>query len=77
MTITWLAGARDQGTTDAFTQDTRGRLYLMPQVTSSNLDAIGKTVGPDVDYGQELHIFASDPLPLVAESFEGTHDRGA
>lgn len=58
MVITWLAGARDQATADAFMQDVRVRLQVMPQITSDGLanyeGAIGSSFGPGVDYAQAV-----------------------
>lgn len=54
MVITWHAGARDQAMTDAFMEDVRARLVLMPQITSDGLAnyevAITKSFGTGVDY---------------------------
>jgi IS1 family transposase len=55
---TWKVGKRDQETADAFTEDLRARLVVMPAMTSDGfapyVPAIGKNFGPGVDYAQTI-----------------------
>lgn len=56
--ITWMVGKRDEVTTDAFIKDLRSRLVVMPAMTSDGFSpypaAIGKHLGPGVDYAQTI-----------------------
>ena len=56
--VTWKVGKRDEVTTDAFIADLRARLVVMPAMTSDGfapyVSAIGKHMGPGVDYGQTI-----------------------
>lgn len=58
MVIAWHAGARDQETANAFMENVRSRLVVMPQITSDGLanypTAIGKSFGHGVDYAQAI-----------------------
>lgn len=54
--VTWKVGKRDDATADAFVEDLRARLVVMPALTSDGfapyVPAIGKHMGPGVNYGQ-------------------------
>ena len=54
----WRVGKRDDATADAFVADLRARLVVMPAMTSDGfapyVPAIGKHMGPGVDYGQTI-----------------------
>ncbi|MFT3768504.1 MAG: transposase [Minicystis sp.] len=56
--LTWKVGKRDDATADAFVGDLRARLVVMPAMTSDGfvpyIAAIGKHMGPGVDYGQTI-----------------------
>lgn len=56
--VTWKVGKRDDATTDAFVADLRARLVVMPAMTSDGfapyIPAIGKHMGPGVDYAQVI-----------------------
>jgi len=56
--ITWKVGKRDEETADAFMSDLRARLVVMPSMTSDGFSpypaAIGKHLGPGVDYAQTI-----------------------
>ncbi len=56
--VTWKVGKRDETTADAFVKDLRARLVVMPAMTSDGfapyVSAIGKHMGPGVDYGQTI-----------------------
>jgi IS1 family transposase len=56
--IGWYVGKRNQESTDAFTQDIRARLVVMPAMTSDGfapyISAIGASFGPTVDYAQTV-----------------------
>jgi len=58
MVLSFRAGKRDQETTDAFIDDLRARLLVMPQITSDGFpcypSAIVEAFGRSVDYAQ-LH----------------------
>ena len=54
----WIVGKRNQETANAFTDDLRARLVVMPAMTSDGfapyVPAIGKSFGPGVDYAQTI-----------------------
>lgn len=56
--VSWKVGKRDDATTDAFIADLRARLVVMPAMTSDGfapyIPAIGKHMGPGVDYAQTI-----------------------
>lgn len=56
--VTWKVGRRDEATTDAFIEDLRARRVVMPAMTSDGfapyVPAIGKHMGPGVDYAQTI-----------------------
>ncbi len=56
--IGWYVGKRDQASTDAFMNDVRARLVVMPAMTSDGfapyVSAIGASFGPGIDYAQTI-----------------------
>jgi IS1 family transposase len=61
--ITWKVGRRDEVTADAFMADMRARLVVMPAMTSDGFQpyvpAIGKHMGPGVDYAQVIKNYSA------------------
>jgi IS1 family transposase len=56
--VAWKVGKRDEATADAYLADLRSRLVVMPAMTSDGfapyISAIGKHLGPGVDYAQTI-----------------------
>jgi len=56
LVISYLVGKRNQQSTDAFMEDLRARLVVMPAITSDGfspyISAIGAKFGPGVDFAQ-------------------------
>jgi IS1 family transposase len=61
--ITWKVGKRDEQTADEFVADLRARLVVMPAMTSDGfapyVPAIGKHMGPGVDYAQVIKNYSA------------------
>lgn len=61
--ITWKVGKRDQETTNAFVDDLRARLVVMPKLASDGFstyaEPVGKAFGYGVDYGQSVKNYRS------------------
>lgn len=61
--IGWHVGKRNQASTDAFMQDIRARLVVMPAMTSDGfapyISAVGASFGPSIDYVQTIKNYGS------------------
>lgn len=61
--IGWHVGKRDQASTDAFIQDIRARLVVMPAMTSDGfapyISAVGASFGKSIDYAQTIKNYGS------------------